>query len=220
MATVLVEDAAASEPDARADILRRLARLYLDKLNAPERAAAVYRDVLALDVKDVVALRAVVDAYEKAEQWAELAALLRNQVELTTVDAEKLNLLRRLLGLYEERLSDLQSAAWAAAQILKLLPGDRDALVRVESIFERMNDKPRLVKMLEYHLRYAAAGEEKLGLVRHIADLLQNQLGDFDRAVPYWENVLKHVPGDQQALPALLAGYEKAGRLDELARTL
>jgi tetratricopeptide (TPR) repeat protein len=220
MATVLVEDAAASEPDARADILRRLARLYLDKLNAPERAAAVYRDVLALDVKDVVALRAVVEAYEKAEQWAELAALLRNQVELTTVDAEKLNLLRRLLGLYEERLSDLQSAAWAAAQILKLLPGDRDALVRVESIFERMNDKPRLVKMLEYHLRYAAAGEEKLGLVRRIADLLQNQLGDFDRAVPYWENVLKHVPGDQQALPALLAGYEKAGRLDELASTL
>ena len=221
MATLLSEDAAAaSEPDARAEILRRLARLYLDKLNAPDRAAAVYRDVLALDPKDVVALRAVVEAYERAEQWAELATLLRNQVELTSVDAEKVNLLRRLLSLYEERLADLSSASWAAAQILKLLPGDRDALVRLESIFERSNDKPRLVKMLEYHLRYATTAEEKLGLVRRIADLLQNQLDDFDRAVAYWENVLKHVPGDQQALQALLAGYEKAGRLEDLARTL
>jgi tetratricopeptide (TPR) repeat protein len=220
MATVLVEDAAASEPDSRAEILRRLARLYLDKLNAPDRAAAVYRDVLALDGKDVIALRAVVEAYERAEQWAELAALLRQQVELTSVDAEKVNLLRRLLGLYEEHLADLSSASWAAAQILKLLPGDRDALVRLENIFEHSNDKPRLVKMLEYHLRYSTNAEEKLGLVRRIADLVQNQLDDFDRAIPYWENVLKHLPGDQQALQALLAGYEKAGRPEDVARTL
>jgi tetratricopeptide (TPR) repeat protein len=218
MATVLAEDAAASEPDARAEILRRLARLCLDKLNAPDRAAAVYRDVLALDAKDAIALRAVVEAYERAEQWAELAALLRNQVELTSVDAEKVNFLRRLLGLYEERLADPSSASWAAAQILKLLPGDRDALVRLESIFERSNDKPRLVKMLEYHLRHATNAEEKLALVRRIADLLQTD--DFDRAIPYWENVLKHVPGDQQALQALLAGYEKAGQPEDVARTL
>ena len=220
MAKVLVEEAAASEPSARAEILRRLARLYLDKLDAPDRAAAAYREVLTLDPKDVVALRAVVDAYERSEQWAELATLLRSQVELATVDAERINLLRRLLGLYGERLTDLASASWAAAQILKLLPGDRDALVRLEAIFEQTNDKPKLIKLLEYHLRYAAAGEEKLGLVRRIADVLQNQLDDFDRAIPYWENVLKHVPGDQQDLQALLVGYEKTGRLDELARTL
>jgi tetratricopeptide (TPR) repeat protein len=220
MATLLTEDAAASDPEARAEILRRLARLYLDKLDAPDRAAKAYGEILALDPKDVVALRAVVDAYERAEQWAELAALLRSQVDLATVDGEKVNLLRRLLALYAERLNDLPSASWAAAQILKLVPGDRDALVRLESILERMDDKPKLVKMLEYHLRYATNAEEKLGLVRRIAEVLQTQLDDFARAVPYWENVLKHVPGDQQALQALLAGYEKAGQLDHLAHTL
>ena len=220
MAKLLAEDASASEPEARAEILRRLARLYLDKLNAPDRAAVVYREVLALDAKDAVALRAVVEAYERAEQWAELAALLRSQVEATSIDAEKVHLLRRLLGLYEERLADVSSASWAAAQILKLVPGDREALLRLESILERSSDKPRLVKMLEYHLRYSTSAEEKLGLVRRVADLLQNQVDDFDRAIPYWENILKHVPGDQQALQALLAGYEKAGRHEDLARTL
>jgi len=155
----------------------------------------VYREVLALDAKDAVALRAVVEAYERAEQWAELAALLRSQVEATSIDAEKVHLLRRLLGLYEERLADVSSASWAAAQILKLVPGDREALLRLESILERSSDKPRLVKMLEYHLRYSTSAEEKLGLVRRVADLLQNQVDDFDRAIPYWENILKHVPG-------------------------
>ena len=74
--------------------------------------------------------------------------------------------------------------------------------------------------MLEYHLRYSTNAEEKLGLVRRVAEILQNQVDDFDRAIPYWDNVLKHLPGDQQALQALLAGYEKAGRHEDLARTL
>ena len=220
MATLFAEDAAASEPSARAEILRRLARVYLDKLDAPDRAAAVYREILTLEPRDLVALRAVVEAYERTQNWAELAALLRSQVDLTSNEGDKINFLRRLLGLYEERLNDLSNASWAAAQILRLVPSDRDALLRLESIFERSNDKPRLVKMLEYHLRYATTAEEKLGIVRRIADLLQNQLDDFDKAIPYWENLLKHVPGDQQALQALLVGFEKAGRPQDLAHVL
>ncbi len=220
MATLLAEDAAAAPTSGRAEILRRLARLYVDKLEAPDRAVEVYREILNLEPKDVVALRAVVDGYERAEKWSDLAALLRSQVEQAGSEGEKINLLRRLVGLYEERLQDLASASWAAAQILKLAPSDRDALTRLESIFEQSSDWPRLVKMLEYHLRYARSPEEKLALVRRIAGHLQNQMDDFDRAVPYWDNVLKHVPGDPPALQALLTGYQKTERHEDVARVL
>jgi golgin subfamily B member 1 len=220
MASLLAEDAAAAPASGRAEILRRLARLYVDKLEASDRAVAVYREILNLEPKDVVALRAVVEGYERTEKWADLAALLRSQLDQAASEGEKINLLRRLVGLYEERLQDLASASWAAAQILKLAPSDRDALLRLESIFEQSSDWPRLVKMLEYHLRYARSPEEKLSLVRRIAGFLQNQIEDFDRSIPYWDNVLKHVPGDSQALQALLTGYEKTQRPEEVARVL
>ena len=69
-----------------------------------------------------------------------------------------------------------------------------------EAILERSGDKARLVKMLEYHLRYAGSANEKLYIIKRIADLLQNHLGDYAKAVPYWEKVVKHVPGDVQAI--------------------
>src|SRR5205823_4830279 len=104
----------------RTEILRRLARLYVDKLEAPDRAVAVYQQILAVDARDPVALRALIEAFERAERWPDLAQLLREQVEAIPAKAEKVALLRRLLALYEEHLGDPASASWAAAEILKL----------------------------------------------------------------------------------------------------
>ena len=93
-------------------------------------------------------------------------------------------------------------------------------MLRLESILKKSGDKPRLVKMLEYHLRYATSAQEKLHIIKRIAGLLQNQIGDFAKAIPYWEKFIKHVPGDEQALDSLLVAYEKVGRMEELANVL
>ncbi len=221
MAVLLAEEARqAAEPAQKAEVLRRLARLHIDKLNAPERAAAVYLELLAIDPKDVVAMRSVVETYEQGEKWTELAALLRKQAELSTADAEKVTLLRRLLGLYQERLSDAPNASWAAAQILKLVPGDRDALDRLEHLLEQEGDKSRLLKMFEYHVRYTGSPDEKLRLYRRIAELAQEQMGDLAKAIPYWEKLLASLPGDLRALQSLIAAYEQTGRHEDLARVL
>jgi tetratricopeptide (TPR) repeat protein len=221
MAVLLADEARhATEPTQKADALRRLARLHIDKLEAPERAAAVYVELLAIDPKDVVAMRFVVDAYEHGAKWAELATLLRSQIGHSANDAEKVTLLRRLLGLYQEQLADAPNASWAAAQILKLVPGDPDALERLERLLEHQDDKPRLLKMLEYHVRYAATSDEKLVLYRRIAELAQDHLGDLPKAIAYWEKLLASLPTDQRALQALIAAYEQGGRHEDLARVL
>lgn len=221
MAVLLADEAQqAAEPALKADVLRRLARLLIDKLDAPDRAAAVYVELLAIDPKDVVAMRFVVETYERGGKWAELAALLRGQIGPNASDAEKVTLLRRLLGLYQEQLSDAPNASWAAAQILKLVPGDRDALERLESLLEHHDDKPRLLKMLEYHVRYAESSDEKLVLYRRIAELAQNHLDDLPKAIAYWEKLLANQPADLPALQALISAYEKSERHEDLARVL
>jgi tetratricopeptide (TPR) repeat protein len=221
MVPLLVDEAQRYElPEAKVEVLHRLARLYAEKLEDLDNATNVYLQILSLDARDAVALRNVVETYERAERWADLAPLLRSQIEAAPSDSEKVGLLRRVLVIHMEKLGDLPAASLAATQILKFVPGDNDALLRLEGILEQSGDKPRLVKMLEYHLRYAGSANEKLHIIKRIAGLLQDQLGDFAKAIPYWEKIVKHVPGDEQAIDALLVAYQHEGRNEDLAHIL
>ena len=221
MVSVLEREAqTAADPAQKVESLRRLARVQVEKLGAGDRAAEVYRQILVLEPRDPVALRALMELFEREERWADLAGLLRGQLEGSPTKQEKVSSLRRLLVLYQDRLGQLAEGSWAAAEILKLAPGDRDALERLESILEQSSDKQRLVETLEYHTRYAGTNEEKLRLALRIADLLQNQVGDEERAMRWWEEILRLAPGDFTALDALAAGYERLGRSEELANIL
>ena len=221
MAALLEREAGAvADPGQKVDSLRRLSRVLLEKLGATDRAVAVYRQILTIEPNDPVAFRALGELFEKEERWSDLAQLLRTQMDSITGKPEKLTLLRRLLALYQDRLSDLSEGSWAAAEILKLAPGDREALGGLESILEKGEDPQRLVETLEYHIRYVSANEEKLRLALRIADLLQNRIGDVDRAAKWWEEILRLQPGDSTALDALAAGYEQLGRPEEIARVL
>ena len=221
MVPLLVDEAErAPSTEEKIDVLHRLARLHTEKLANAEDAIKVYLQILAIDPREAVALRNVVETYEKGERWSDLAPLLRSQLEAAGSDAEKVSILRRLIVINMEKLGDLPGASVDATQILKFIPGDSDALLRLESILEKSGDKPRLVKMLDYHLRYAGSPSEKLHIIKHIAGLLQNDLGDYAKAVPYWEKVVKHVPGDVEAIDALLVAYEQLTRHEDLARTL
>jgi tetratricopeptide (TPR) repeat protein len=221
MVPLFVDEAErAEDTEQKIEVLHRLARLHSEKLTDIDGAIAVYQQILAIDPREAVALRNVIETYEKNERWADLAPLLRNQCDIASIEAEKISILRRLLIIYMEKLADLPAASLAATQILKFLPGDNDALLRLESILEQSGDKARLVKMLEYHLRYAGAASEKLHIIKRIAGLLQNDLGDHAKAVPYWEKVVKHVPGDVQAIDALLIAYAHLERHEDLARVL
>jgi golgin subfamily B member 1 len=221
MVAVLEREAEiAVDPAVKAESLRRLARVLIEKLQATDRASAVYRQILVLEPKDPVANRALLELYEKEERWGELAAMLRAQLESSATKQEKVGTLRRLLVLYQDKLGQMAEASWASAEILKLAPGDPEALERQEAILERGDDKTRLVETLEYHTRYAASNEEKLRLCLRIAELLQKEVGDHERAIKWWEEILALQPGDATALDALVEGYDKLGKGEELARVL
>jgi tetratricopeptide (TPR) repeat protein len=221
MVPLFIEDVdRATDPDQKVESLRRLARLYFERLENADAASSVYMQILTLDPHDATALRAVMESYEKKENWTALAELLRAQVEGASSEAEKVAFLRRLLVLYEKKLADPTSESWAANQILRFVPGDREALVHLEAVYEKSNDKPRLVKTLEYHLRFSPSEEEHLRIVRRIAELLQEELQDFTKAIPYWEMLLQLVPGDERAIEALLTAYDSVKRPEELVRIL
>jgi tetratricopeptide (TPR) repeat protein len=89
MVPLLVDEAErAPSKEEKIDVLHRLARLHTEKLASAENATKVYLQILAIDPRETVALRNVVETYEKGECWSALAPLLRNQLEAAGSDTE------------------------------------------------------------------------------------------------------------------------------------
>jgi tetratricopeptide (TPR) repeat protein len=221
LAALLEREAAAqTEPGARMDILRRVAQLHREKLGNAKRAIEVYREILRADPHDAVSMRALVEIYEREGDFAGLAAALREQIELTTAKQERVSLLRRVLVIYDERTGDLVQGQWAAAEILKAVPGDRDTLTRLERILDRAGQPADLVRVLELHAKHAANADEKLQLFRRIAEILYTKLQDPTGAATRLEEVVRLDPDDAKALDGLIEIYTTLNRHEDLARIL
>ncbi len=221
MAALLEREAALqgeADPGQRAETLRRAAQIHREKLGNAARAIEIYKDILRAEPHDAVALRSLVEIFEREEDFAGLAKTLREQIDLTTAKQERVSLLRRLLAIDDERLANLAEGAWAAAEILQIVPGDRDTLTRLEGILERSGEHARLCEVLEQHAAVASNTDEKVPLVRQMAEIYQLKLNDLPRAAERWEEVARLDPGDTRALEALTSIYTESEKLTELAR--
>lgn len=240
---VLEQEAAqAQSPAERAEALRRIAQVYRERHVHPRQAIALFEEVLQTFPGDESALKALAELYEREGDDAGLARTLRRQLD---VDArrvaerlraegkaaasardwpvaqrvERLTTLRRLATMYEQRLADVEGVVFACAGILEILPGDRDALDRMERVLERAGDTVRLEQTLEYHAEAATGPAERARVLRRLARLARDR-DDPAAAMERWERVLAATPNDAEALVELAHLYETYRRWSELADVL
>ncbi len=241
VSTMEAEVASAGSDDTRIEAMRRMAVTYRERQIEPRRAIEVYEQILANHVNDEAALKALVELYEREGDDAGVAQTLRRQLDAEAqrvseqmaaagkpADAprewpvqkrsERLTALRRLAQLCETRLADVDGVVFAGSGVLELLPGDRDALERMERVLDRAGD-PRLEQTLEYHASVAASPAERARILRRLARLSQTA-GDDLTALDRWEQALRASPTDAEALVALAELYERNERWSLLAQIL
>ncbi len=232
----------ARTPLERVEALRRIAQVYRERQVNPRRAIALYEEVLTTYPDDAGALKALGELYDREGDDAGLAATLRRQLDLDVRQmnadleasgkraptarewpvakrVERLTSLRRLATMYEQRLADVEGVVYACTGILEILPGDRDALDRMERVLEKAGDVQRLEQTLEYHAASSTGPAERAKVLRRLARLAEER-DDEVAAMERWENVLKAAPNDTDALAALGSLYERHERWGELAQVL
>jgi tetratricopeptide (TPR) repeat protein len=238
------EVASASSDSTRIEAMRRMALTYRERQIEPRRAIEVYEQILANHPGDDAALKSLIELYEREGDDAGVARSLRRQLDLeadrmakqmaeagmaggsaesarqwpVNRRAERLTALRRLALLCETRLADVDGVVFACSGVLELLPGDRDALERMERVLERADD-PRLEQTLEYHASVAASPAERTRILRRLAKLAQ-AADDSLTALDRWEQALRASPTDPEALAALAELYERGERWALLAQIL
>jgi golgin subfamily B member 1 len=135
----------------------RAARVYEEKLSQPERAFRSYDRILAVDPSDTRAARALLPLYEKDEKWVRLVPLYELLLDKAETEAEKLELLGRLVDVSGKRLGDRKAAAGYARKAYELSPDSPLALEMLEETSRAAGAWESFVDVLEARLASVSA---------------------------------------------------------------
>ena len=208
---VLSGRAAALAGEERHALLCEIAEGYeveADDLDAAEKA---YKQVLAEDPKSNDALRGLDRIYSRLSRYQDLLSVLEREVDLAVTARQKITLLERVAGVWDEEFLDHGKAARALEQVLALDPS------RVDSARELGRHYRSLEKFVElsdlYQSQIDKSSDDKLRVesALSLGRLLGSELSAPQRAIEAYELVLTLEPGHKAALDALATLRATAG---------
>ncbi|MBN1609972.1 MAG: tetratricopeptide repeat protein [Polyangiaceae bacterium] len=187
----------------------RLGSLQETALANLEAAAGEYRGVLELDGSNVAALRGLERVSEATQDWPELVVVLERQLDVVETERERVEVLLKLAGIQEEHFFKLDAAARRLESALEIFPGEERAYVALERCYRRQKQWLDLVSAYERHIAEAANQATRIELYREIAEVHSNEVGDVERAIEAYENIVALDDTDIPALDALARLFEK-----------
>ncbi len=198
------------ETDAVREKLR-LAELLEKSLRDAQGASAVYRDVLAIDQMNLVALRGLERVDEALQDYPHLVQVLEMQLDVVETERDRVEVLLKLAGIQEEQFLKADLAAQRLEQVIEISPHEERAYVALERCYRRLKQWLDLVNTYERHINEAASRETKLSLYAQIAQVYRDEVGDLDRAIDALQNIVDADDTNVEALDALSKLHEKQG---------
>lgn len=194
---------------ARTGAWLKLARLYLDRINEPARAATCCESALALDAANLTALRLLEriranDKPRRAELRARIAEAIGDDklaaaIKLSSVEAKDPSAAPE-----PEVLSQLKAAYLAD-------PSDESLGLVLEKALQRVGDARGLIDLYERRRQVATDSADLLQLQLRIGDLYETRLRDTMGALKAFEGALQSAPDLYPALQGQLRCYLKLG---------
>jgi tetratricopeptide (TPR) repeat protein len=188
-----------------------------------ERARAALAKAITIDPAQPVAVRHLSDVYAADERWTELAALYQGALRARRGDGEDLGLLLQIGMIQWKRLGQLDQAEEWFRRIRKTDPAHPAALDFYRAYYPPRGETAKLLQMLrQAEKQLAAAGGNPIAEARaramalEIAELAEAQLGNQERAIEAWKQVLRADPGSNEAREALKRLYRKGEKWNAL----
>ncbi len=193
-----------SDEEERTAVTIQMAQLASDRLDRPQDAIDLWRNVQLADPNDRRALNQLALLYERTEQFNELADVIDRQIALETDPETTVALLRQSGRMWAEVLDNPDQAIGRFQQVLTLLPGDANALVWLRTLYEGVGDYERLVATLSELLSIGAVPEaEQTDVYRQLGTIYTDTLMQPAPAINAWVNVLERDPSDEESLNRL-----------------
>jgi tetratricopeptide (TPR) repeat protein len=197
----------------------RVAALKARELGDEAGAVDAYAGAAALDPSDPEPWRALAELHRAAGRAPEECAALERLAARSKDVVERAEALGRAAALAHERLGDPARAIATSEELCRLRPGAPEAVARLARLYRSERRFEELAALLGARVA-EAEGEEALALRLELARLQEVELGDAGAAVEVLREAVREAPDSAEALRALCALEEGAGRHDQAAALL
>jgi tetratricopeptide (TPR) repeat protein len=229
----------ATDAVLKIDLSFRCATIYVERLNAPERAFRSYERVLSVRPDDARAASALAPLYERDEKWVRLPALYEILLGHATETDDKLALLEKLVQVSGHQLQDRAVAFTWARRAYDLVPTREGALESFEAVTRAAGEWAGFVDALGARLEGLEAArtstgtkknkkkkdaesgdggrrEEMRGLRAKLAEVYAREMGRVDDAVGVYRSLVEEDEGDEAAVQTLDRILREADRREDL----
>ncbi|MBN1609732.1 MAG: tetratricopeptide repeat protein [Polyangiaceae bacterium] len=195
--TVLEQRAALeTDPDARRNALGQAGKLSMQVLGDPRRAVTAWRQRLADDPQDSVALDGVVEALGMAQQWSELIEALQQRARLTpSAEAARADRVR-VAHVFTEQLRELDRAIEAWRTVRQIHGNDRMSFDALRALLYATERHEELAQLLDGEVQEETDPNRRSALHGELGELHRDKTGqmlaaleafvsatDWDRAI-------------------------------------
>ena len=202
---------ALTDTDQIAQHKMRLGGLYETALGDFERGGKVYREVLELDGSNIFALRGLERIYQALQAWPDMVDILERQLDVVETERERIDVLLKLAQIQEEQFLKADIAAQRLEQVVEIDPSCEPAYISLERCYRRLKQWLDLINTFERHISEAADQATKIELYAQMAEVYAQEVGDVDRAIDAYQNIVDLDENNIEALDALSKLYEKQG---------
>ncbi|HEX2677090.1 MAG TPA: hypothetical protein VHM19_10635, partial [Polyangiales bacterium] len=212
----------ARDDKGKLEIALMVARASRSEGQSRERAIEAWKAVQRADPGNREALGELKELYRSAEKWNALTDVIKAEIEATPDDKAqaKVALLRELLAIYRDRLHMDGMVVATLGRIVKLMPGEKDALAELAGKYEsagRFND---LINVLSERADALTDKAEQVDAYLKVARLWIERFANHSQATAPLEKVLQLDPNNREALSQLKEIYEKKRAWKQLFEVL
>src|SRR6185369_6852079 len=176
-------------------------------------------DAADADPSNAGPLVALAKIYEAEEKWADVIKLKTRQLDIASGD-QRVELLTEIGDISGEKLNDRPGAAKSFVAALEDRPDDRKLLSKLMQLYSEEKDWTKLVEIVLRLAEFVDDPKHKVKYLHTAAIVTARQVGDVDRALEFYEQVLKLEPRFDKALNEAVDLERERGNWEGLERVL
>ncbi len=219
------------DPAARGPVLFEIGQLKESKLNDVFGAVDAYEQMLAIAL-DALALQELARLYRAQESWENLASVYERQIQF--LRPKPVEIVFELADLYNRQIDDPQRAVDALAYVasepsvedrlakqLRGMLGDERVAARAAEVLDpivtRRGKWAEAIELLRLRLRFAKVLDDKMALLRRIAEIHEHKLAQRQEAAAAYGEAFLLDPRSEADARRFADLSAAAGEWDRLA---
>ena len=207
------------EPEELKGVFRELGKTYGTVLEQPYDAAEAWRKLLEVDPGDFEAMDELEKLYRAEDRWPDVVGVKMQRADALTEPGEKIRELLEVTDIWEHKVEDYDQATPAFEKILEIEPTHELAFTELDKLHRAASRWEALVEMYLNRLETLEETAKRSELLRRIASVFEQQLGDNNQAFDALVNAFSEDYGDDATSGYLERMAQSTGRWGELINT-